>query len=100
MNNESFTNNEWNYKEALLYYGGFTSDEATSATAVGAFSIGSYFYTTASALDGMYRLDKLENYHPSAVLYLSSINYIHMVSVTFDNNAFAETQSEYQLTIG
>jgi hypothetical protein len=100
MNNESFTNNEWNYKEALLYYGGFTSDEAASASGVGSFSIGSYFYKDDSSLETIYNADELSGYYPSAVLSLTSITYIHMVSVTFDNNAFAETTQTDQTTYG
>jgi hypothetical protein len=86
MNNESFTNNEWNYEEALVYYGEFASADSF-------YSIEKYFTTDGSGIRDSVNDYDIASYYPSAVLSLSSITYIHMVSVTFDNNAFAETTS-------
>jgi hypothetical protein len=100
MSNESFTNNEWNYKEALVYYGQFTSADDETTNKYGSFSIGKYFYNDNTGINDYYTTTEIANYYPSAILSLSSINYIHMVSVTFDNNAFAETSTTEQTTYG
>jgi hypothetical protein len=97
MNNESFTNNEWNYEEALIYYGDFYSRITDSSPSIN--SIWTTFRTDGLGLRDLIG-DFASLYLPSAILSLSSITYIHMTSVTFDNNAFVETTLSEQALDG
>ena len=102
ITNETYQNNEFNYREAMQTYGTLAHDPNLGS--YGNYIIGEYFYSDGNSLLSNNGEDQMQQYTMSYILKISSSIYVYSSEITFDNNAFYETntnlQTQYLCTSG
>lgn len=88
MENETYSNNGFLFKEALNTYGTISSLAEDSSVEAGAFSFADFYLQ----YEGITLLSATEQYgeYPGPPIYIQSSFYISITSISFSNNYFAE----------